>query len=177
MILLITLITFVMLVISGVSAESAIDASDISEVSITEDIGISNVGSNDLESVSSENVDIIDESDSVAVDDANAKNIIKDSGSSASSINVKVGYEYSNDANKISPDFYVVSEDGKYLNFTKSFDFNSKKWILSLNDALEGNYNITAMSAGYATESKVISSAGLSDGVNFDLKADRKSVV
>ncbi|MBQ3473669.1 MAG: formylmethanofuran dehydrogenase [Methanobrevibacter sp.] len=170
MILLITLITFVMLVISGVSAESAIDASDISEVSISGDIGISNVGSNDLESVSSENVDIIDESDSVVVDDANTKNIIKDSGSSASSINVKVGYEYSNDANKISPDFYVVSEDGKYLNFTKSFDFNSKKWILSLNEALEGNYNITAMSAGYITESKMVSSSSLSD-VSFDFRA------
>lgn len=170
MILLITLITFVMLVISGVSAENAIDASDISEVSISGDIGISNVGSNDLESVSSENVDIIDESDSVVVDDANTKNIIKDSGSSASSINVKVGYEYSNDANKISPDFYVVSEDGKYLNFTKSFDFNSKKWILSLNEALEGNYNITAMSAGYITESKMVSSSSLSD-VSFDFRA------
>ena len=145
MILLITLITFVMLVISGVSAENAIDASDISEVSISDDIGISNVGSNDFESVSSENADIIDESDSVIGEDANSNDIIKDSGSSASSINVKVGYEYSDDANKISPDFYIVSEDGEYLNFTKSFDFNSKKWILSLDEALEGNYNISAM--------------------------------
>ena len=170
MILLITLITFVMLVISGVSAENAIDASDISEVSISDDIGISNVGSNDFESVSSENADIIDESDSVIGEDANSNDIIKDSGSSASSINVKVGYEYSDDANKISPDFYIVSEDGEYLNFTKSFDFNSKKWILSLDEALEGNYNISAMSAGYVTESKIISSSSLSD-VSFDFKA------
>ncbi len=170
MILLITLITFVMIVISGVSAENAIDASDISEVSISDDIGISNVGSNDFESVSSENEDIIDESDSVIGEDANSNDIIKDSGSSASSINVKVGYEYSDDANKISPDFYIVSEDGEYLNFTKSFDFNSKKWILSLDEALEGNYNISAMSAGYVTESKIISSSSLSD-VSFDFKA------
>ena len=170
MILLIALISLLMIVISGVSAENTLDASDISEVSISEDIGISNVGSTDLESVSSENVDIIDESDSVADAQANAKNVLKDSGSTASSINVKVGYEYSNDASKISPDFYVVSEEGKYLNFTKSFDFNSKKWILSLDEALEGNYNITAMSAGYATESQVISGSSLSD-VSFDLKA------
>ena len=100
MILLITLISLLMIVISGVSAESTIDASDISEVSISDDIGISNVGSNDLQSVSSENVDIIDGSE---LQHSDAKNALKDSGSSESSINVKVGYEYSKDANKISP--------------------------------------------------------------------------
>ena len=168
MILLITLISLLMIVISGVSAESTIDASDISEVSISDDIGISNVGSNDLQSVSSENVDIIDGSE---LQHSDTKNALKDSGSSESSINVKVGYEYSKDANKISPDFYVVSDEGKYLNFTKAFDFNSKNWVLKLNEKSEGNYNITAMTKGYITESKIVSSSSLSELVAFDLKA------
>lgn len=171
MILLITLITFVMLVISGVSAENvdAMDASDLNEVSISNEI--SDIGSNDIQS-SSDAGNGVAVSDSVDIDEDNgdisdSKNTLKESGS-ADSINVKVNYEYPKDADKISPDFYVVSSEGKYIDFTKQFDFNKKQWALNLATASQGDYNITAMSAGYISQSQVTSGADL---VTFDLKA------
>ncbi|SFL60641.1 Protein containing a metal-binding domain shared with formylmethanofuran dehydrogenase subunit E [Methanobrevibacter olleyae] len=180
MILLITLVTFLMLVIGGVSAENVdvMDTSSLNEVSLANVNEISDTGSTDIQSYSSDDGNGLAVSDSVEdIDEdkgdiSDSKNTLKESGSEDSrSIDVKVNYEYSADANKISPDFYIVSADGKYLNFTKKFDFNSKKWTLNLEGTLEGDCNITTMSAGYITQSKIVSGASLSDLVLFDLKA------
>ena len=68
------------------------------------------------------------------------------------------------------PDFYVVSND-KYLNYTKSFDVNTKNYVLKINNFNGNSLNITAMTAGYGTEMKFISGADLTKIISFDLKA------
>lgn len=172
MILLITLIAFAMLVISGVSAENAdaIDASALNEVSVSG--GISDISA-DIQSSDLNEVALADSvGDIKNQNDASLKTNLKDSSDADStSLNVKVNYEYQKDANKITPDFYIVSADGKFLNFTKVFDSSAKKWTLNVDGSIAGDCNLTAMSAGYLSQSKSISSAKLSDLVTFDLKA------
>jgi len=124
--------------------------------------------------VSAENIDSTDVSEDISLGDvggiSDSAGSLKESNAPSASINVKVNYEYSNDVNKISPDFYVVSE-GKYLNFTKTFDFNSKNWLININGVSDADYNITVMSAGYITQSKIVSGVELLNPITFDLKA------
>ena len=88
----------------------------------------------------------------------------------SNSVSVKVNYEYADDGDKLVPDFYVTSDD-QYLNFTKTFDADSKNYVLNI-DNLNGNgFNITAMTAGYGDEMKLISAADLSKVISFDMKA------
>ena len=47
------------------------------------------------------------------------------------SLNVKVDYEYSNDANTVEPDFYV-SADSKGIDFTKTYNSATKNYELKL---------------------------------------------
>ena len=119
--------------------------------------------------VSAENID--SSSNQISANDVNGISDSSDSLlESPVSINVKVNYEYPNDINQISPDFYIVN-DGKYLNFTKTFDFNSKSWIININDDSALNYTITAMSSGYISQSKIVSGNDLLNPITFDLKA------
>jgi len=159
LLLFITLITFLMFVTGAVCAGDA-DAFD------NDALGIDSASYSNA--ISSSNNDINEQ-----VYDSQSSNILKDSGSgNTTSVEVKVNYQYSDDANKLVPDFYVVS-NGKYLNFTKNYNVNDKNYVLNIKDALAGSYNITAMTSGYVSQSKIISGADLTNLVSFDLKATK----
>ena len=142
-VLFITLIACLMLVVGAVSAENTDTISDSQNSLLSNDI--SNIVAED--------------------------SVLSSDGEKTVSVNVKVNYEIADDGNtKLVPDFYVVS-DGKYLDFTKAYDVNTKSYVLTL-DNFDGNkLNITAMTAGYTSEAKIVSGADLSKAVSFDLKA------
>ena len=141
-----------MLAVGAVSAEST-DAISDSQNSLP--LG------NDISDVVAE----ADDSSALAVDSNGAS--LKDADQV--SVNVKVNYEYADDAGKLVPDFYVVSND-KYLNFTKKLDSNNN-YVLSLDNFNGDKLNITAMTAGYGSQVKVINGADLTKLISFDLKA------
>ena len=148
----ITLIACLMLVVGAVSAEDAVAISD-SQNSLP--LG------NDISDAAAE----ADDSSALA-DDSNGAS---SKGTDPVSVNVKVNYEYADDTGKLVPDFYVVSND-KYLNFTKKLDSNNN-YILNVENFNGDKLNITAMTAGYGSEVKVINGADLTKLISFDLKA------
>ncbi len=141
-----------MLVVGAVSAEDAVAISD-SQNSLP--LG------NDISDAVAE----ADDSSALA-DDSNGAS---SKGTDPVSVNVKVNYEYADDTGKLVPDFYVVSND-KYLNFTKKLDSNNN-YILNVENFNGDKLNITAMTAGYGSEVKVINGADLTKLISFDLKA------
>ena len=142
-----------MLVIGAVSAENT-DAINDSQNSLSIGNDIS-----DIVAVADDSSSVGEISDIPSSDDDNSV-----------SVNVKVNYEYADDANNLVPDFYVVSND-KYLNFTKTFDSSNNLFVLNVAN-FNGDYlNITAMTAGYVTQSKIINGVDLSKSISFDLKA------
>ena len=126
--------------------------------------------------VSAENTDTISDSQNGLLsndisDIAAEDNVLSSDADKTVSVNVKVNYEIADDGNtKLVPDFYVVSND-KYLNFSKSYDVNTKSYVLAIDDFDGDELNISAMTAGYATEVKIVSGADLSKDVLFNLKA------
>ena len=125
--------------------------------------------------VSAENTDALSDSQNSLLgndisDIAIGNGVSSSNGDKA--VSVKVNYEYADDGNtKLVPDFYLVSND-KYVNFTKAYDFNTQSYVLTLANFDGDELNISAMTAGYVTESKIVSGVDLSNGiVSFDLKA------
>ncbi|MDO5826499.1 MAG: FmdE family protein, partial [Methanosphaera sp.] len=120
-------------------------------------------------------------SDVATVDDSNvivtsetpnADNSISDSQeieTSEKNVNVKVDYEYSDDVKAVTPDFYIFS-NGSEIKFNRTFDSKSNEFTLKFTDSILNNeYNITAMTSGYLSESKIITST--ENTVTFSLSA------
>lgn len=106
-------------------------------------------------------------SDTSAVDDSNvivtsetpnADNSISDSQeieTSEKNIDVKVDYQYADDVKTVTPDFHIFS-NGSEIKFNRSINSNNG-FTLKFNDSiLNTEYNITAMTSGYNSESKII---------------------
>ncbi|MGN0176353.1 MAG: FmdE family protein [Methanobrevibacter sp.] len=148
-----SLIACLMIMIGAVSAENNDTVSDYQNTS--------NIN-NDIPEIT------LTEQDSQLI--KSSSNELSSGGSNSVSVNVKVNYEYKNDANKLVPDFYVVS-NGKYLNYTKIFDVDTRNYILTIKNFNGNSLNISAMTAGYGTETKMIDATILNNLITFNLKA------
>ena len=122
--------------------------------------------------VSAKNTDAISDSQNSLLGNDISDIAVGTTSNGDKTVSVKVNYEFANDGNtNLIPDFYLVSND-KYVNFTKAYDFNTQSYLLTLADFDGDKLNVTAMTAGYVTQSKIISGADLTnDVVSFDLKA------
>ena len=80
------------------------------------------------------------------------------------SVSVEVNYEYTGDNAKVMPDFYIYSGEDK-IEYNKEL-ISSNGYVLTFNDNSSNGYNITAMTAGYVSQSQII----LSDSIIFNLK-------
>ncbi|RAP51395.1 MAG: formylmethanofuran dehydrogenase [Methanosphaera sp. SHI613] len=126
---------------------------------------------NDNATLTTSDVATVDNSDVMVTSETpNAENSIADSQTETSekNVNVKVDYQYADDAKVVTPDFYIFS-NGTEIKFNRSL--NSKnEFTLKFNDSILNNeYNITAMTSGYNSESKVITSTDKT--VTFKLTA------
>ena len=84
------------------------------------------------------------------------------------SINVKVKYEYTNDNEQVTPDFHVFAED-KEIQFERSYDSETHNYVITLKNSSLGKLNITALTSGYISQSKIIDST--QNNITFDLSA------
>lgn len=99
----------------------------------------------------------------VCAEEVNNTNV--DTVTPVKSVNVEVNYEYTGDNAKVMPDFYIYSGEDK-IEYNKEL-INSNSYVLTFNDTFSKEYNITAMTAGYVSQSQII----LSDSIIFNLKA------
>ena len=98
----------------------------------------------------------------VCAEDVNGTNV--DTITPTKSINVDVNYEYANDNNNVIPDFYIYSGEDK-IEYNKEL-VSSNRFVLTFKDNSSNGYNITALTAGYISQSQIIS-----DSITFNLKA------
>ena len=98
----------------------------------------------------------------VCAEDVNGTNV--DTITPTKSINVEVNYEYTNDNNNVIPDFYIYSGEDK-IEYNKEL-VSSNRFVLTFKDNSSNGYNITALTAGYISQSQIIS-----DSITFNLKA------
>lgn len=98
----------------------------------------------------------------VCAEDVNGTNV--DTLTPTKSINVEVNYEYTNDNNNVIPDFYIYSGEDK-IEYNKEL-VSSNRFVLTFKDNFSNGYNITALTAGYISQSQIIS-----DSITFNLKA------
>lgn len=106
----------------------------------------------------------------VSLNSINAEDVTDNSTSPSNnieSIDVTVNYEYKSDINQIHPDFYI-SNNGVNIKFNES-NINNVFKLKFLNGSSD-MYNVTVMSAGYITQSKLINITNINT-LNFDLKA------
>ena len=99
----------------------------------------------------------------VCAEDVNGTNV--DTITPTKSINVDVNYEYANDNNNVIPDFYIYSGEDK-IEYNKEL-VSSNRFVLTFKDNSSNGYNITALTAGYISQSQIIS-----DSITFNLKAN-----
>ena len=95
----------------------------------------------------------------VCAEEVNNTNV--DTVTPVKSVNVEVNYEYTGDNAKVMPDFYIYSGEDK-IEYNKEL-INSNSYVLTFNDTFSKEYNITAMTAGYVSQSQII----LSDSIIF----------
>lgn len=98
----------------------------------------------------------------VCAEEVNNTNV--DTVTPVKSVNVEVNYEYTGDNAKVMPDFYIYSGEDK-IEYNKEL-INSNSYVLTFNDTFSKEYNITAMTAGYVSQSQII----LSDSIIFNFK-------
>lgn len=98
----------------------------------------------------------------VCAEDVNGTNV--DTLTPTKSINVEVNYEYANDNNNVIPDFYIYSGEDK-IEYNNEL-VSSNRFVLTFKDNSSNGYNITALTAGYISQSQIIS-----DSITFNLKA------
>jgi len=98
----------------------------------------------------------------VCAEDVNGTNV--DTLTPTKSINVEVNYEYANDNTNVIPDFYIYSGEDK-IEYNKEL-VSSNRFVLTFKDNSSNGYNITALTAGYISQSQIIS-----DSITFNLKA------
>ena len=127
---------------------------------------------NDNATVTTSDTTTVDDSNVITTSETpNADNSIDDTQNvetSEKNVNVKVDYQYADDEKVVTPDFHIFS-NGTEIKFNRSL--NSKnEFTLKFNDSiLNTEYNITAMTSGYNSESKIITSTDKT--VTFKLTA------
>jgi len=84
------------------------------------------------------------------------------------SFNVNVNYEYANDKEQVTPDFHIFADDTE-VKFEKTFNTADNNYVLKLNNVSVDKFNITALTSGYKSQSKIIESS--QKDITFDLKA------
>lgn len=101
-----------------------------------------------------------------------------DGNNYGSNVQIKLNYEYSDDCNSIIPDF-LISSNGDSINYVKDYDSNSKIYNLKLNQSQLINgatYNITALSAGYLSQSQLLN-LNLDSTLNSSLSDNSSSLI
>ncbi len=135
----------------------------IAAADVQENVTADQSSSNPIVTATSSNTNEETQTTSTLTSDNNGNDLAKDV-----SVNVKVNYEYEKDNEQVTPDFHVFAED-KELQFERSYDAKSHNYVITLKNSSNTKFNITALTNGYISQSKIIDST--QNTLTFDLTA------
>ena len=135
----------------------------IAAADVQENVTADQSSSNPIVTSTSSNTNEETQTTSTLTSDNNGNDLAKDV-----SVNVKVNYEYEKDNEQVTPDFHVFAED-KELQFERSYDAKSHNYVITLKNSSNTKFNITALTNGYISQSKIIDST--QNTLTFDLTA------